>query len=53
MSPYLAYFIGLLTVIIIILLFAFLARASRPVREVYNSIFCITEPTSGTTSITQ
>lgn len=49
MSPYLAYFIGLLTVVIIIILFALIARTSPPVRQVYNSIFCVTTPVGDTT----
>ena len=40
MSPYVAYLLGILTIIAIILPFALLARVNPEVRIVYDNIFC-------------
>ena len=53
MSPYLAYFLGLLTIIIIGLLFWIMARFNPAVRQVYLNTICNVEPpdNNGTTVI--
>ena len=40
MSPIVAYFIGLLTIIIIFIPFWYLARENDKVKPLYKSIFC-------------
>jgi len=40
MSPYTAYLLGILTITIIILTFALVARINPEVRIVYSNIFC-------------
>ena len=40
MSPIVAYFLGLLTIIIIFIPFWYLARENNKVQPIYNSIFC-------------
>ena len=52
MSPYLAYFLGVLTVVFIFLLFWLLARSNQAVREVYLDLICRVDPTGQTSSNT-
>jgi len=40
MSIYLAYFLGILTVVIIIILFIVFARINENVADVYDTVFC-------------
>lgn len=40
MSPYLAYFLGLITLIVIFLPFWLLAQNNLEVAKIYNNIFC-------------
>lgn len=40
MSPYVAYLLGILTIIAIILPFALIARVNPEVQVVYSNIFC-------------
>ena len=44
MSPYLAYFLGVLTIVIIILIFYLIARANPAVRQSYLNLFCQVTP---------
>ncbi len=52
MSPYLAYFLGVLTIVFIFLLFWLLARSNSAVREVYLNLICRVNPTGQTSSNT-
>ncbi len=52
MSPYLAYFLGVLTVVFIFLLFWLLARSNQAVREAYLNLICRVDPTGQTSPST-
>lgn len=50
LSPYLAYFLGFLTIILLIVIFYLIARASQPVQNTYETIFCSFPSSSSSTT---
>lgn len=40
MSPLVAYFLGLITILIVLVPFWYLAKINGKIQPVYNSIFC-------------